>query len=92
MALDKKGRLVIIENKLDDTGKDVTWQALKYASYCAGLKTESICGIYQEHLTKTGQQGVAGELIADFLEVADLSVRWAAAFVWRFRANSIPFQ
>lgn len=42
LALDKKGRLVIIENKLDDTGKDVTWQALKYASYCAGLKTESI--------------------------------------------------
>lgn len=65
--------MVIIENKLDDTGKDVTWQALKYASYCAGLKTESICGIYQEHLTRTGQQGVAGELIADFLEVADLS-------------------
>lgn len=73
LALDKKGRLVIIENKLDDTGKDVTWQALKYASYCAGLKTESICAVYQEHLTRTGQQGVAAELIADFLEVADLS-------------------
>jgi len=73
LALDKKGRLVIIENKLDDTGKDVTWQAMKYASYCASLKTESICGIYQDHLTKTGQPGVASELIADFLEVADLS-------------------
>lgn len=73
LALDKKGRLVIIENKLDDSGKDVTWQALKYASYCAGLKTESICGIYQEHLTKTGQPGAASELIADFLEVVDLS-------------------
>jgi hypothetical protein len=73
LALDKKGRLVIIENKLDDTGKDVTWQAMKYASYCASLKTESICGIYQDHLTKTGQPGTASELIADFLEVADLS-------------------
>lgn len=73
LALDKKGRLVIIENKLDDTGKDVTWQAMKYASYCASLKTESICGIYQDHLSRTGQPGMASELIADFLEVADLS-------------------
>ena len=32
LALDKQGSLVIIENKLDDTGRDVTWQALKYAS------------------------------------------------------------
>jgi hypothetical protein len=73
LALDNKGRLVIIENKLDDTGKDVTWQAIKYASYCVSLKTESICGIYQDHLIRTGQPGAASELIADFLEVADLS-------------------
>jgi hypothetical protein len=33
LALDKQGSLVLIENKLDDTGRDVTWQALKYASY-----------------------------------------------------------
>ena len=26
LALDKQGNLVIIENKLDDTGRDVTWQ------------------------------------------------------------------
>ena len=73
LALDKKGRLVIIENKLDDTGKDVTWQAMKYASYCASLKTDNICGIYQDHLAKLGRPGAANELIADFLEVADLS-------------------
>ena len=30
LALDKQGNLVIIENKLDDTGRDVTWQVLKY--------------------------------------------------------------
>src|SRR5215467_12579382 len=33
LAIDKDGRLVLIENKLDDSGSDVTWQALKYASY-----------------------------------------------------------
>lgn len=37
LALDTEGNLVIIENKLDDTGRDVTWQALKYASYCSTL-------------------------------------------------------
>ncbi len=25
LALDKEGKLVIIENKLDDSGRDVTW-------------------------------------------------------------------
>ena len=34
LALDKQGSLVLIENKLDDTGRDLTWQVLKYASYC----------------------------------------------------------
>lgn len=27
-AVDRKCKLVIIENKLDDSGKDVTWQAM----------------------------------------------------------------
>ncbi len=52
LALDKQGSLVIIENKPDDTGKDVTWQALKYASYCASMTKESIRNIYQEYLDK----------------------------------------
>ena len=38
LALDKEGRLVIIENKLDDSGRDVAWQAIKYAAYCSSLK------------------------------------------------------
>ena len=50
LALDENGKLVIIENKLDDSGRDVVWQALKYASYCATLKKEEICDIYQKYL------------------------------------------
>ena len=42
LALDKNGALVVIENKLDDSGKDVVWQALKYVSYCSSLKTSEI--------------------------------------------------
>src|SRR5882724_8823009 len=44
LAIDKQGSLVLIENKLDDTGRDVTWQALKYASYCSSLSKENIRG------------------------------------------------
>jgi len=32
LAIDEEGSLVVIENKLDDSGKDVVWQGLKYAS------------------------------------------------------------
>lgn len=42
LALDKEGKLVIIENKLDDSGRDVTWQAIKYASYCSSMSQDEI--------------------------------------------------
>ncbi len=32
LAVDRDGRLVIIELKRDDSGADVHWQAIKYAS------------------------------------------------------------
>ena len=54
LGIDKDGNLVIIENKLDDTGKDVTWQAIKYASYCSTLTKEQIVKIYQDFLYKKG--------------------------------------
>ena len=46
LALDKLGNLVIIENKLDGSGRNVTWQVLKYASYCASLSKLQIKEIY----------------------------------------------
>ena len=61
LALDKDGTLVIIENKLDDSGKDVTWQALKYASYCSTLSEEQIREIYQEFLDKENESGAPAE-------------------------------
>ncbi|MBB3124542.1 hypothetical protein FHS04_002065 [Mesoflavibacter sabulilitoris] len=69
LALDKEGNLVIIENKLDDTGKDVTWQALKYASYCSTLTTKQILDIFQDYLSKSNIEESAEELIYSFLEL-----------------------
>ncbi|PAB60991.1 DUF4268 domain-containing protein [Anaeromicrobium sediminis] len=66
LALDKEGNLVVIENKLDDTGKDVTWQSLKYASYCSRLTNNDIKKIYQQYLDKQGIDVDAEEKIAEF--------------------------
>ena len=68
LALDKQGNLVIIENKLDDSGRDVTWQVLKYASYCSSLTKENIKSIYQEYLSNNNSTELAEEKISDFLD------------------------
>src|ERR1041384_3251996 len=56
LALDKAGTLVVIENKLDDSGRDVVWQCLKYASYCSTLSKTSIAEIYQQFLDKRSEE------------------------------------
>lgn len=65
LALDKDGKLVVIENKLDDSGKDVTWQALKYASYCSTLTQRNIVEIYQQYV---GSSINAEHKIKEFLD------------------------
>ena len=74
LALDKKGNLVIIENKLDDSGKDVVWQALKYVSYCSALTQREIIEIYQNYLNKKGLPVNAEDKIIDYLENENFSL------------------
>jgi len=66
LAMDTDGNLVIIENKLDDSGRDVTWQALKYASYCSSLAKEEIREIFQGYLNNMGNGELAEDLLCDF--------------------------
>jgi len=73
LGLDKQGNLIIIENKLDDSGKDVTWQSLKYASYCSTLTKEQIIRIYQTYLDKQNQGENAEENVLEFFGSADIS-------------------
>ena len=75
LALDKSGNLVIIENKLDDSGRDVVWQALKYASYCASLTKAQIVEIYQQYLHRYLPNIEAGESIAQAGQPADAATR-----------------
>ena len=73
LALDKNGNLVVIENKLDDSGRNVVWQSLKYAGYCSSLKKEDIKDIYSQYLSKIGSSDNAEDTIVEFLNKADFS-------------------
>jgi hypothetical protein len=72
LALDKDGNLVVIENKLDDSGRDVTWQALKYTAYVSGLTKTQIVDIYQQYLDRYEDGGNAAVRICEFMEVEEL--------------------
>ena len=71
LAIDKLGNIVVIENKLDDSGRDVTWQVLKYASYCSSLSKHQIKDIYQSYLDRNGIDESSESNIAEFLNAED---------------------
>lgn len=71
LALDKQGNIVVIENKLDDSGRDVTWQVLKYASYCSTLSKQDIVKIFQDYLSRTSNNGTAEEKLSEFFDDKD---------------------
>lgn len=71
LALDKQKNLVIIENKLDDSGRDATWQVLKYTSYCSSLTKIQIKEIYQSYLNKKGINENAENNLSDFFDNTD---------------------
>lgn len=51
LAIDKQGSLVVIELKRDDSGSDVEWQAIKYASYCSSFTQGDLFKTYAEYLS-----------------------------------------
>lgn len=67
LAIDKQGNLVVIENKLDDSGRDVVWQCLKYASYCSSLSKAQVADIYERYLEKSGKGVDSRQMICNFL-------------------------
>lgn len=71
LAIDKNGNLAIIENKLDDSGRDVVWQSLKYVSYCSNLTKNDIKNIFQRYLDRQEKNDDAEKKICEFFEVDD---------------------
>ena len=74
IAIDKLGNLVIIELKRDDSGTNVEWQAIKYASYISKFKPEDILQIYSRYLQKRKngddeiEPSTAEQQILEFIE------------------------
>jgi hypothetical protein len=50
LAIDKKSNLVILELKRDTSGKNIDWQAVKYASYCSSFSNTDIFRQFAEYL------------------------------------------
>ncbi len=66
LAIDKKSNLVILELKRDSSGKNVDWQAIKYASYCSNFTNSEIFRQYAEYLGSTEDE--AETKIEEFIE------------------------
>ena len=62
LAVDVDGRLVVIELKRDDTGRDAHWQAIKYASYLRDAKPEVIVRMLAAH-EKISEEDAGGRLL-----------------------------
>ena len=65
-------RLVVVENKLADSDRDVVWQALKYVAYCSSLKKAEIVEIYQKYLDRWFEGANAVTNLCEFLDVEEL--------------------
>jgi hypothetical protein len=73
LALDKKGNLVVIENKRDDSGKDITGQALKYVSFFSTATQQKIVQIFQEYLDEHFAGTDAEKELCNFFGTEDFS-------------------
>lgn len=69
LAIDKDGKLVIIELKRDKSGSTVDFQTLKYCSYCSQLTPQDILELFSEYLSKHGIKAEPVDIITDFLEI-----------------------
>ena len=71
LALDPDGKVVVIELKRDDTGADVHWQAIKYASYFQHTKADAIIRMLADHQS-VGEPEAANRIL-QHLQADDLS-------------------
>lgn len=70
LAVDSLGNLVIIELKRDDTGADVHWQAIKYASYLNHATPAQIVGMLADYAEISKEE--AEEKLLRHLDAGDL--------------------
>ena len=70
LAIDRDGKLVIIELKRDHSGADVHWQAIKYASYLRHATQEDILRMLATY--ERVSEAEAEEKLLDHIETSSL--------------------
>ena len=77
LAIDKNAKLVIIELKRDNSGKDIDWQAIKYTSYCSNFLAEEIISHYASYLNSDEEEAKIriDEFIDEEIEILNHSQR-----------------
>lgn len=75
LGLDKEGKVIVIELKRDDSGKNVELQAIKYAAYCSTLTLKDVVDLRKDYISKKQNKTVSFELIEkeilEFIENGD---------------------
>lgn len=66
IAIDKNANIVVVEIKRQASGKEIDWQAIKYASYCSSFLIEEIVRHYSNYLTSDEEE--ARSKIEEFLD------------------------
>ncbi len=70
VAVDRYGKIVVIELKRDDSGADVHWQAIKYASYFSQATPDAIVRMLAQH--EEIPEAEAEETLKRHMEADDL--------------------
>jgi hypothetical protein len=68
LGLDKKANLVVIELKRTEDGGHMELQAIRYAAMVSKMTFERAVGIYEDYLSKSGNDADARAAILEFLE------------------------
>jgi hypothetical protein len=77
LALDKQGKLVVVELKRSAVGTAAELQALRYAAFCSTLSLDDLTELHRDYLRRRGQPEYsteqAAERIAAFVEQPSFS-------------------
>jgi len=71
LAVDKHGKLVVVELKREDSGKSVELQAIKYAAYCSLETIDSLVALRKKFLASRNKQKTDEELEKELLDFID---------------------
>jgi hypothetical protein len=71
LALDRDGKLVVVELKREESGKSVELQAIKYAAYCSTLTMENLVSLREQFVSKRGDKPTSEQAKEELLGFID---------------------